>query len=94
MVCEIATSGGREEAQEVSVQVEVGVFRVGSFELSGAGSALLGDCDACCRCLPPCLVPGSFPHGYLTGVAVRPDGAIVVSSDGDNSVRVFEASAE
>ena len=46
MVCEIATSGGREEAQEVSVQVEVGVFRVGSFELSGAGSALLGDCDA------------------------------------------------
>ena len=35
------------------------------------------------------VVPASLPYGIFNGVAVTPDGSIVVSEDGSNTVRLF-----
>jgi sugar lactone lactonase YvrE len=39
--------------------------------------------------IPGPVVPGTFPQGAISSVAVAADGSIVVTSNGDKTVRVF-----
>jgi sugar lactone lactonase YvrE len=68
--------------------VEEGLGRVAAVDLSsGAVTPVIEGLE-----LAGPVVPGTFPQGALSSVAVGPDGSIVVTSNGDKTVRVFAAS--
>lgn len=70
--------------------VEEGLDRVAAIDLaSGEVTSVIEGFD-----LGGSVVPGAFPHGHFNGVAVSPDGSIVVTADGSNSVSVFRPPAE